>query len=332
MRYFVCLFFSLLSFLSLQTNLNAQDIRNVEVVTSDEKLIITYDLFGKKDASYQVDILFKSKDGSEIRPKALIGDVGKNVNSGEAKTIIWDVYKDVDELKGTIEPVLKATETKASIKSNEKKNVANRIPNKQKNKRFKTGFKIGTGNSSAIVNTDPNKYEKGQGFEGGMIFRWNVNKRFFVQPEVLYRRQSYKFDSVVSLSGDLVKSTHNNQYGKGQLMLGLSPFKGGIYLNGGPYVAYLLGAKQKFENGDAVVDVLVSSTEMNGQEYPLNRLDYGYNIGGSLDFGRGGFVFGILYSEGLNNVNNQAYFAENQEGNNLELRNRSINFYITIGF
>ena len=320
----------------------SQDIRNIDVASSDEKLIITYDLFGKKDRLYQVDILFKKEDGSEIRPKSLNGDIGKNVESGKGKSIVWEVYKDLDGLKGNIEPVMKATEIEQKTKEKKMLNktlssnsVNEQIPRfgrKRDIRKHRFGWKIAMGKSYAHVDQSEFAYNRKSGFEAGLFYRLNATRKFYIQPELTFKRQSFE---VVEPAGaeELRKLTNHNSYTNANLMFGINPI-GHLTFNVGPYVGYMVNAIQKEEVGGAknTINVLSDSPEMNGEKYPYDRLDFGYNIGGSIDFKEGGFALGVLYSQGLNNVNNQDYFLDDANNSDLNLSNRSIKFYLTFGF
>ena len=305
--------------------LSAQDVRDIDVATTDDKIIITYNLFGKKNKDYQVDLLFKKADGSEIRPKALTGDIGKKVQSGKGKSIVWDLYKDVDELEGSVEPIISVKEPIEKPTANFQTASTKKFNRNKRSKSLKPIYKIGWGRANVTANQNHLDYYRKRGFETGMGLRWNIAKRFFVQPEALYRKHSFKEDPS-NLNG--TRYTNKLHYVKSQLMFGLSPFRGGLYFNAGPYASYLFAAKRKVEEntGDNYTVNLFDTTN------PFERLDYGYSLGVSLDFNRGNAVFGFLFTDGLNNIIDQTVPTAEGTANTLDLKNRSYNFYISFGF
>jgi len=322
MRFLTVIFTLLL--IGFQSNF-AQDVRDVEVATSKDKIVVTYDLFGKKNKDYQIDLLFKKADGSEIRPKALSGDIGKKVRSGESKTIVWDLYKDIDELTGAIEPILKVSEPIEKPKTQTQK-VSNQAFKRHKNRKVKGMYKIGWGKSDVISNQNQLSYDNKKGFETGLGLRWNIAKGLYLQPEALYRKHAYK-QSIQGPQAGTILHNEKLHYAKSQLIVGISPFKGGLYFNGGPYASYMFSAKRKIQSNGNSVTVNIQDLENR-----YNEIDYGYSLGASLDLGKGAAVFGFLYTEGLNNtINNSAYTAESAD-RTLDLKNRSYNFYVTFGF
>ncbi len=306
----------------------SQDVRNVDIVTSDEKMIITYDLYGKKNTFYNVALMFKKEDGSQLRPKSLEGDVGNKVTAGKGKSIIWEVYKDVDELQGSIEPVWKVQESKSA--NIEPKTPAEKVveinKKKRKKKKVRLGWKSTLASSNVIANQGQNSYDNLLGLQGGLYFRWNVSRKFYVQPELLYSRQSYKF-----IESPNQKSINHLHYGTGQVLLGLSPFKGGLYLNGGAYYSQLFRGIEKQEGQINNTNNLLLMEDTNGNN-PINPQDYGFLAGATLSFGKGAFALGILYSQGLNNIVNNDYNVELAEPSTLELNNKMLQFYFQFGF
>lgn len=321
---------SLFVLAGLCASLQAQDITNIDVISSDNTMIITYDLFGKKSETYTVALLFKTADGGDIRPKSIAGDVGKKVTPGKGKTIVWDVYKDVDKLQGNIEPILKATPTKAeqASKSDIQKAVDIIPKKKERNKKLIVGWKIGTGNSNVIVNKNSNSFEKRKAWQAGTFLRWNIRRNIYLQPELLYSKQGYQQE----LGASDVQNIKNH-YGRGQILLGLTPFRnGGIFLNGGMYYGQLFKGKseQTISNSTNEIDVLNVPTNNGESSWYLNK-DAGWILGGTLSMARGRFGISVLYHEGLENINNKAYWEGGDLGET-DMKNKGITVSAQFGF
>ena len=85
--------------------IHAQEVkvRNVTFKQEGELIIIHYDLDGSLNKKYKVNILLSDDYGAtfNIKPKAVKGDVGKNISPGKAKEIVWEMTKDFpDGLEG----------------------------------------------------------------------------------------------------------------------------------------------------------------------------------------------------------------------------------------
>jgi hypothetical protein len=99
------LFISLLSF--------SQTVENIRLSVEGDKVIVQYDLIGKKNWDYIVDIKFKGL--TEISPFAISGDVGKGVQRGDNQKIVWDVYQDMDGIQGNLKAVITARSPKVKL-------------------------------------------------------------------------------------------------------------------------------------------------------------------------------------------------------------------------
>jgi hypothetical protein len=78
-------------------------VRNVRFEDNDETISVYYDLDGMMEKSYNVSITLSDDFGNtfKVKPKAITGDVGKNIKPGKDKTIIWYVKEDFpDGLSG----------------------------------------------------------------------------------------------------------------------------------------------------------------------------------------------------------------------------------------
>jgi hypothetical protein len=85
----------------IPVNCFTQRIENVRPEISGEKILIYYDLIGIEANQSVIVKVFMSTDGGKTygEPlKSVTGDVGVVVGPEENKCIIWDVFKDEDEL------------------------------------------------------------------------------------------------------------------------------------------------------------------------------------------------------------------------------------------
>lgn len=81
---------------------------NKIIITSDEKIIIHYQITGKGTYTVSAKVSLDAGRNFTITPLALSGDVGKGVTAGENKQIEWDVFQDVKQLAGTMVIMLEA--------------------------------------------------------------------------------------------------------------------------------------------------------------------------------------------------------------------------------
>lgn len=71
------------------------EISKPEVEVVDNKMIISYEISGRSEEdTVNVSLNITDSLGNKIEPKALTGDVGKNIGTGTAKKIIWDLKMD----------------------------------------------------------------------------------------------------------------------------------------------------------------------------------------------------------------------------------------------
>ncbi len=322
----------------------AQDATNIEVQTTSEKLIVTYDLVGSSTAVYDVVLEFQKENFEIITPKSVNGDIGK-VKAGEDKVIVWDVYKDVDGLSGNLNPKIKVSEvlpdpkkvkpqptpTPPSPKS--KSPIVDVLMDKigsgskKRNKTYRVGYKIALGSSRVDATLASEAYKRKFSWEVGPVFRWNIHRRVFLQPEVLYHLQHY--DRVISANEN---ARTRNHYLRGQLVAGISPFGLGLHFNAGLYYGQLLGGTTQTSLITGVSEMSIDDyPEMNGEDAPVNRGDFGYLIGGSLNIAKGAFALGVYFSQGFDDFTNEAYFGGDPTV--LErLTNRSTHFFISRAF
>jgi len=318
-------------FLSV-TAMFAQKAANIKISTTDEQMIIEYDLTGNSKSLYLVELQFKRADGSYIKPKTLRGDIGK-VTAGSDKTIVWEVYKDIKGIQGTIEPEFTVAEVKkADLKPQATPKPPAPDPNrptinvninkvKYSNNALRFGAKLSTGKSHVKGATQ--NFTKKHSWQGGLYFRWNIERKIYLQPEVLFHRQS--FNEIISLTNQV---KHNLHYVRGQALAGFKPIGFGLYFNAGLYYAQLLGGNHQIELDGVSTEIFLNDLPVqNNENSPYLKNDAGYLLGGTLSFNKGAFAIGVLHSRGFNSIVNNKYWANEPEKQN-NLRNSSTHFFI----
>lgn len=91
----------------------AQRITNVTPQTVGDKIIIHYNIEDSKDEQLYEVALYSSRDKFSQALRSVSGNgVGNSVSPGTERVIIWDVLKDVSELKGEL-----TFEVRALVKS-----------------------------------------------------------------------------------------------------------------------------------------------------------------------------------------------------------------------
>ncbi len=325
----LCLFFVSLGM--------AQEVSNVRVSTTDKEVLVTYDLLGEKGAAYDVQLDFKMDSGKSLNARTLKGDVGE-VLPGKDKVAIWKVYDDVNGLQGGLEPVFVVKPLKAPVvKTDPSPEPTPTPPNNDDGKiidileeaingedqKTRTGIKVGLGNGRAIVDRDAGSFSQEFSWEGGVYHRYNINRKLYIQPEIIYHSQRYSRSTLVSSE----RFTHNQL--RGQLIGGVKPIGLGLYFNAGLYYAYQFGGKSETrENGNTVEQAFSDFPESNGEAEPFDTTDFGYILGGTLSFNRGGFALSLLVSRSFDSVLNEAYHVGDADFENLNLRHRSFHFVI----
>lgn len=321
--------------------IQAQDVDNIRVSTTDNEVLVTYDLIGEPNTPYLVDLSFKLDDGQKIKAKTIKGDVGE-VLPGKDKVAIWKVYEDVNGLKGGIEPMFSirpVAKAKTSMDDDEPVVVAP-TPTPPKNndnrpiidiideeingtKKHRTGLKISLGNSSALVDSEAGQFSREFSWEAGIYHRYNFNRKLYIQPEVVYHRQQYE------QSTNDFRNTYTHNQIRGQVLGGIKPIGLGLYFNAGLYYAYQLNGKEQLTEGGNTTETFFSDfPEQNGEAEPFNNTDLGYILGGTLSFNRGGFALSVLFSRSFDSVLNEAYFNTDDVFDGANLRHRSLHFVI----
>ncbi|MBU8892507.1 MAG: hypothetical protein KOO66_06990 [Bacteroidales bacterium] len=166
----------------------SQTIENIRYQREENKMKISYSI---KDAKfYQIFniSIYVSMDNGEnfIGPLSFVsGDVGENITAGKNKSIYWDVFKELDVLKG---------EVIFDIRAKVKKDIAKKyFVIYQGNNITPYGLKVGHVSIvgwyvSAFANTNFNLYD--YEFEKNMIKEYPVDQYYIVTDDKKYSRYS----------------------------------------------------------------------------------------------------------------------------------------------
>ncbi|MFQ6115537.1 MAG: formylglycine-generating enzyme family protein, partial [bacterium] len=96
-------YFILVGLIIFSGILHAQSIENIRFhQAEDDRVIVNYDIVGGKDQRFEVSLLVSDEGGQTfyIQPRSVTGDVGKDVEGGRGKQIIWEVLSDIRRLQG----------------------------------------------------------------------------------------------------------------------------------------------------------------------------------------------------------------------------------------
>ncbi|MCF8223356.1 MAG: hypothetical protein K9J25_09425 [Bacteroidales bacterium] len=79
----------------------------------NNELIVVYDLINTSPLeSYEIELLFIDGLNQIITPTTVFGDVGQNVQGGENKRIVWNIFDDVESLPESARPLIRVVSTK----------------------------------------------------------------------------------------------------------------------------------------------------------------------------------------------------------------------------
>ena len=93
------LFFCFAGF-SLLSQTSKIENTEVRISSTGDTMYIKYDLKGKREAS-NITLEVKDQNNRIIQPKNISGDIGKNIQPGNEKIIIWDMNADGLDLSGS---------------------------------------------------------------------------------------------------------------------------------------------------------------------------------------------------------------------------------------
>lgn len=105
------IYFLNIGLLLFATQVNAQSVRNVQAIVSDNDVIISYDL-NTPIRGQKFDVIIKSsKDGFSNPLTKVSGDIGAEQTAGNGKKIIWEAKEEIGIFKGVVSFEITATVT-----------------------------------------------------------------------------------------------------------------------------------------------------------------------------------------------------------------------------
>ena len=199
------------------------------------------------------------------------------------------------------------------------------MPGNKERKKLRAGIRLGIGKSRVLTEQRDFFFDEERSYLVGPYLRWNVSKRFYLQPEILFQEQHYG-----ELLGPEAKIIHNHNVGRGQLLAGVAPIPG-IYFNFGMYYQKTLSG---FDYRDLTIiqDGNGSISPNSDDVFPFDDTELGFLAGFSLSLGQGSFVLGWLYSRGADNFVNGDYLLGSETVSRQSLINRSTHFFIQKAF
>lgn len=170
------------------------------------------------------------------------------------------------------------------------------------------------------------------GFHLGVVLDWGLSENFYIQPGLYFTTRGMKLDE--DWEGEKYEEKWNLNYL--QLPI-LASYRIALsdnvkwHINAGPYLAYGLGGKVKWEysyegeseKGDFKAFGTSDDDDDDDEKGGLKRFDAGLSFGTGISFNK--MYFGVVYDLGLTNAAD-----EDQFGDDYKVRNR--NFAITVGY
>ncbi|MCE5249056.1 hypothetical protein LLG96_02425 [bacterium] len=81
----------------------AADVTNVDyTVNGNDEVVVIYDLRADGPCTIRLEVLREDDLNFLIVPRTVKGDVGRDVEPGRRKLIVWQVYKDIRRLQGDV--------------------------------------------------------------------------------------------------------------------------------------------------------------------------------------------------------------------------------------
>lgn len=184
------------------------------------------------------------------------------------------------------------------------------------------GIKAGA-NFSTIYGDFTEGFQPRLGFQLGGLVHIDVNREFYVQPEVFYSSQGYVFDTDLPninpdgpALGTDIKSNVQNNFLAVPLIIGFK-LNRNLAIEAGPHFAFLLNQVVKVKEDTNITDEQKSSGDF--------RLDYGLALGLSYAFGDHFSVQPRMYLGVANNLRNDVL-------NNFQNRNLSFQLSVVYTF
>ena len=89
-------------FIGTSLSLNAQKIENVRATSTDDQIIVTYDLIGATEGQEFRIQLYSSVDNFKSALIKVTGDIGNRIPSGKQRRIIWNSKEELNNLKAEV--------------------------------------------------------------------------------------------------------------------------------------------------------------------------------------------------------------------------------------
>jgi hypothetical protein len=158
------------------------------------------------------------------------------------------------------------------------------------------------------------------GLNLGLFFKMPVSEAVAIQPEILYSSKGSKieYDNFAQGEGEY---RFNFNYLELPIM-GVFSLGDHFNIQAGPYVAYLASVNIKDMQEDGSIQGVKDLNEKN-----FNRFDYGLAAGIGADFN--GFVAGVRYNYGLNEVGDSGSLSGQVLNNS---KNSAATVYVGFGF
>ena len=178
---------------------------------------------------------------------------------------------------------------------------------------IRTGMNVSTVSEKVDEGADPD-YKSLIGFRFGVIGDLGITEKFYVQPGLYFtslgaKQEVYDKDATVRLNYLQLPILAS-------LRIALSD-KLKLHLNAGPYVAYGISGKQKYDG------VKINAFGTDDEEGGLKRFDAGLSFGAGIEVNKAYFGFG--YDLGLTNIlDDEVWYTD-------EVKSRNRNFFITVG-
>ncbi|CCZ07238.1 porin family protein [Culturomica massiliensis] len=158
------------------------------------------------------------------------------------------------------------------------------------------------------------------GFHIGAFLDWGLTENFYIQPGLYYANKGVKFENK---EDDSYKTKVNLSYLELPI---LASYRFSLsdnikwHVNAGPYLAYGIGGKFKYEGeeGDEKEDAFGTGEDEAG----LKRFDFGLSFGTGVSFNA--IYVGVKYDLGLTNI------ADKDSWDDTKIKNR--NFAVSVGY
>ncbi len=175
------------------------------------------------------------------------------------------------------------------------------------------GAKAGLNFANVVDGTDSELFKSRTGFVGGFYANFGLTNNLSIQPELLYSSQGSKFkiDGITKdpSSGYLfenLKFTYKTDYLNIPVLLQYK-ITGGLYLQAGPQISFLVSQKVKIE-AEAIYDsgfTFLGNPDSTEEKTNVNKsFDFGLATGLGYKF-NSGLSIDARYNAGLTNIINE---------------------------